>query len=40
MTAYDLFSLAVAGANGGLAYWALSNRQELFAWVRARARRG
>ena len=39
MTAYDLFVLAIAGANGGLAYWAIARRQRLYAWVKARSSR-
>lgn len=39
MTAYDLFVLAVAGANGGLAYWIISRRREALAWIKARRRR-
>lgn len=38
MTAYDFFVLAVAGANGGLFYWAISRRQQVYAWIRARRR--
>jgi hypothetical protein len=36
MTAYDYFVLAVAGANGGLFYYAIRRRQQLLAWVKAR----
>lgn len=39
MSAYDLFVLAVAGANGGLIYWVISRRQRVLAWIKARARR-
>ena len=39
MNAYDLFVLAIAGANGGLAYWAIARRQRIYAWVKARSRR-
>ncbi len=39
MSAYELFVLAIAGANGGLFYWALRRRQQVFAWVKARATR-
>lgn len=39
MTAYDVFVLAVAGANGGLIYWAISRRQQAFAWIKARRTR-
>lgn len=35
---YDLCALMVCGANGGLAYWAISQRRTLLAWVRRRAR--
>jgi hypothetical protein len=38
MTAYDLFVLAIAGANGGLFYYAIARRQRLFAWVKSRKR--
>jgi hypothetical protein len=33
---FELFALAVAGANGGLVYWAVARRRELLARVRAR----
>jgi hypothetical protein len=39
MSAYELFVLAVAGANGGFFYWAISNRQRAFAWIKAKRRR-
>ena len=39
MTAYDLFVLAIAGANGGLMYWALRRRERVMAWIKVRARR-
>ena len=39
MTAYDLLVLAIAGANGGLMYWALSRREHVVAWIKVRARR-
>jgi len=39
MTAYDMLVLAIAGANGGLFYWAFARRQHLLAWVKTRARR-
>jgi hypothetical protein len=38
MTPYELLVLAVAGANGGLFYWAISRRQRVYAWIRARRR--
>lgn len=36
MTSYDLFVLAVAGANGGLIYWTIARRQKVYAWIKAR----
>jgi hypothetical protein len=39
MTAYDLFVLAIAGANSGLMYWILGRRQQVVAWIKVRARR-
>ena len=39
MTAYDMFVLAIAGANGGLLYWVVARRQRLLAWVKTRGRR-
>ena len=36
MTAYEMFVLAVAGANGGLFYWAISRRQQVLAWIKTR----
>jgi hypothetical protein len=39
MNAYDLFVLAIAGANGGLAYWFIRNRQRVPARVKARRTR-
>ena len=39
MTAYDLFVLALAGANGGLMYWMLRRRRQVMAWIKVRARR-
>jgi hypothetical protein len=38
MTAYDLFVLAIAGANGGLFYYAIARRERLLAWVKGRKR--
>lgn len=38
MSAYDLFVLAIAGANGGLFYYALRRRGRVFAWIKARRR--
>lgn len=38
MSAYELFVLAVAGANGGMVYWAMRRRQQVFAWIKARRR--
>ena len=39
MSAYELFVLAVAGANGGLFYWAIARRERVYAWIKARTRR-
>ncbi len=39
MSAYEMFVLAVAGANGGMFYYALRRRQKMLAWVKARSRR-
>jgi hypothetical protein len=39
MSAYDLFVLAIAGANGGLLYWMIARRQRVFAWIKTRRRR-
>ena len=39
MTAYDYLVLAIAGANGGLFYYAFARRKEILARVRAKARR-
>ena len=36
MSAYDLFVLAVAGANGGMLYYVIARRERLLAWVKAR----
>lgn len=38
MSAYELFVLAVAGANGGVLYWAVARRQRVLAWIKARRR--
>jgi hypothetical protein len=38
MSAWDLFILAIAGANGGLFYWAIARRQRVLAWIKARRR--
>jgi hypothetical protein len=38
MSAYDLFVLAIAGANGGLFYYAIARRERLLAWVKSRRR--
>jgi hypothetical protein len=38
MSAYDYLVLAVAGANGGLFYWAFARRKEILARIRARKR--
>ncbi len=39
MSAYELFVLAVAGANGGMIYWALRRREQVLAWIKVRRRR-
>ncbi len=39
MSTYELFVLAVAGANGGFLYWVISRRQRVFAWIKAKRRR-
>jgi len=39
MSAYELFVLAIAGANGGMFYYALRRREKVLAWVKAKARR-
>jgi uncharacterized OsmC-like protein len=39
MTPYELFVLAVAGANGGMIYYALRRREQVLAWIKVRARR-
>jgi hypothetical protein len=39
MTAYDYLVLAIAGANGGMLYYAFARRQKVLAWVKARASR-
>jgi hypothetical protein len=39
MDAYNLFATAIAGASGGLFYWAIRNRQRALARVKARIRR-
>lgn len=38
MSAYDYLVLAIAGANGGLFYWAFARRKEILARVRTRRR--
>jgi hypothetical protein len=38
MSAYDYLVLAIAGANGGLFYWAISRRKEILARIRTRKR--
>lgn len=37
MSAYDLFVLAIAGANGGMLYYAFAKRERVLAWVKAKA---
>lgn len=39
MSAYEMFVLAIAGANGGMIYYALRRRQRMFVRVKARSRR-
>ncbi len=39
MSAYDLFVLAVAGANGGMLYYAIRRREQVYAWIKVKARR-
>jgi hypothetical protein len=39
MSAYDYLVLAIAGANGGMLYYAFARRQQMLAWVKAKARR-
>jgi hypothetical protein len=38
MSAYDYLVLAIAGANGGLFYWAFARRKEILARIRVRKR--
>jgi len=38
MTAYEMFVLAIAGANGGMFYYALRRREHVLAWIKARRR--
>ena len=38
MSAYEMSVLAIAGANGGMLYWAFRRRERVLAWVRARRR--
>ena len=39
MSAYELFVLAIAGANGGMLYYALRRREQMLDWVKAKSRR-
>jgi hypothetical protein len=39
MTAYDYLVLAIAGANGGLFYYAFARRKEILARIRVRSKR-
>lgn len=39
MSAYELIVLAIAGANGGMFYYAIRRRERVFAWIKVRARR-
>jgi hypothetical protein len=39
MDAYNLFAMAIAGATGGLFYWAIRQRKQALARVKARIRR-
>jgi|GEM_PF-2552773 len=38
MSAYEMFVLVIAGANGGMLYWAFRRRERVLAWVCARRR--
>ena len=38
MSAYDYLVLAIAGANGGLFFWAFGRRKEILARIRTRKR--
>jgi hypothetical protein len=38
MSAYEMLVLALAGANGGMLYWAMRRRERVFAWIKARRR--
>ena len=39
MSAYELLVLAIAGANGGMFYYALRRREQVLAWIKVKARR-
>ena len=39
MSAYELLVLAIAGANGGMLYYALRRREQVLAWIKVKARR-
>lgn len=39
MTPYELLVLAIAGANGGMLYWLMRRREQVFAWIKVKARR-
>ena len=38
MTPYEMLVLVIAGANGGMFYYALRRREQVFAWIKARRR--
>jgi len=38
MSAYDLFVLAIAGASGGLFYWAITRTRRVLVRIKARRR--
>ena len=38
MSAYEMLVLAIAGANGGMLYWAVRRRERVLAWIKVRRR--
>lgn len=38
MTPYEMLVLIIAGANGGMFYYALRRRENVLAWIKARRR--
>lgn len=38
MTLFEAFAMFVAGANGGMMYWAFRRRERVLAWVKAKRR--